>query len=151
MSLLALVYKELKELLMEKTILIGMIVTPLLLFPLLSFSVNVGVTSSVQVLHGIPAVYVDEDRGELSKRFQEILEQHGLELMLVNTGENPLRLMARYDVYVAILVLEGFSENLTSGKRGEVKLYTKTESLSIINLRRVSMVRGRFCFLPASP
>ena len=138
MSFAALVYKELKELLMERTILIGIIVMPLILFPMLSFSANIGMSAATQTMQEMSILYIDEDGGEFSKLLQELLTSYGLRLRIINADGEPLSLMSQYDADTALLVPREFSEAIVAGKKGEVKLYAKTDEISISRLRQLS-------------
>lgn len=61
--------KELKELLMEKSILVGMIIVPLIMFPLIGGLTSLGIKSAVTHVAGVQEIgLVDLDNTDLSGR-----------------------------------------------------------------------------------
>ncbi|MEM2024512.1 MAG: hypothetical protein QXG69_06975, partial [Candidatus Caldarchaeum sp.] len=132
MSIATLVRKELRELLMEKTIIIGVVLMPLVILPLIGGTIAMASRSATTSTADIPILLVDNEGGKYSKVLSEAFRAAGFSpITVTNTSESVASLMESYRVAATVYVEKGFSQNLTDGKRASVKMFTTVSSISI--------------------
>jgi len=137
----ALVKKELKELLMEKTILLGVLLMPLIIFPLLGGAMSIGFSASAEQIKQQRTLYIDLDGEEYSRALAELLKHAGIDLIGVTMPPNetrPQETMRQYGVSVMIVVPEDFTEMIQTDSRPTVLLYAAVEAPSIAEIQVIS-------------
>jgi len=122
------VSKELKELLRDPKILIGMIILPLLMFPLLGMVIGISIESAEQRLQTITVGIVDFDHGEWSKNLTRYLSSIP-NIVIVNIttadlNEAVAQLQTNPNATDLIVIPVGFSANISSQKQAAVKTYS---------------------------
>lgn len=139
MSLRALIYKELKELLMEKTILIGVIIMPLLLFPTIGgiFSFTMLETTRMESLETTTLAVNDLDEGIYSKLLIEEIRKNNVEVIF---SENPRNLDELFDKGVSayLEIPKEFTEKISEGQKAKVYVFYNVKNVKISNLVSVS-------------
>ena len=129
--------KELKELFMERTILIGVIIIPLIIFPLMGGLTSLGMRAAVQQTlaeEEIGLINLDEEG--LADDLTALLREKGLhtiELRCLELEECVKHAQER-GVKAILIIPRGFAENLTQGVRGMVKTMYFIDSLSFSEL-----------------
>ncbi|MCD6591924.1 MAG: hypothetical protein J7K78_02785, partial [Thaumarchaeota archaeon] len=118
--------KEIKELLMERSILIGAIIIPLIIFPLMGALTGLGMGAAIQrtTMAGITIGYADLDKTNLTAElFPKILSEEGITLVKLEcfSEQACVEKLAEQDLRFGILVPRGFSENFTQGIPGEIR------------------------------
>lgn len=144
MGLAALIQKEIKELLRERTILVGVILLPLLLLPLMGFTIAASMTSTVERLSVIDILYIDLDGGGEVRRLAEVLEGNGLRLIRLGAFEveDLSTLLSEYKVRTAIVVPADFTKKIESHQQAVVKIYTSIETPTPESLQYVSRIEN---------
>ena len=126
--------KEVKELLMEKSILIGMIIVPLIMFPLIGGLTSFGMRSAITYVAGVQEIgFIDQDNTDLSgKLLPNILRDNGLKPISLDCRERSecTRIAEDMNLKLVVIVPSGFSENFTSGLRSKVETIYILRSLS---------------------
>ncbi len=128
---IALSIKEIKELLRDRRILLGMIVVPLLMFPIMGQAIRTSMESVEESLQEINLVVIDLDEGSEAAGLISFLKTYpGIK---VNMSENVDEAISEAESGVNnILVIPvGFSRNLTEGRAGQLEVYTILDSLTI--------------------
>ena len=127
--------KELKELLMEKSILIGMIIVPLIMFPLIGGLTSFGIRSAATHVAGVHEIgLVDLDNTDLSGRLlPNMLRDNGLKPIILDCRERGecVRIAEDMDLKLVAIIPSGFSENFTKGLKSGVETIYILKSLSI--------------------
>ncbi|MCS7137137.1 MAG: ABC transporter permease, partial [Candidatus Caldarchaeum sp.] len=144
MKLKSLLKKELKELLSEKTILVGVVLTPLILFPVMGavLSLSFGQTSE-QLLEN-PLTVVDNDGGEYARLFVKALESVGFRPeVLSSEPDSPQQLFKKHSSDVFIIVNRGFTKNLTMGTKASVNVYLQLSSMSFSAFQKITQTLER--------
>jgi ABC-2 type transport system permease protein len=130
-KLTTILIKEMKDLLRDPKIVIGMIVVPLVLFPAMGAMFRTGMESAegdIQI--GI----IDLDNQELSHTFITALQNSpGVKLHdLESTGiEEAVKEAESEDVKVLMVLPEGFTSDIQSMAGAEIELYAIVEGLGI--------------------
>ncbi|OYT66955.1 MAG: hypothetical protein B6U65_04345 [Candidatus Wolframiiraptor sp. EX4484-121] len=126
--------KELKELLMERSILIGIIIVPLIMFPLIGGLTSFGVRSAVTQVAGVQEIgLVDRDNTDLSEvLLPATLRDNGLKPIILECRERDecVRIAEDKNLKLVAIIPSGFSENFTRGLRGRVETIYILRSLS---------------------
>ena len=126
------VFKELKELLRDPKILIGMIIVPLVIFPVLGFVMRGALETTEARLRSLEVVVVDFDGGEAGATLTEFLKTlPSLRVTEVNVSsldEAVEALLLRSNASDLVIIPEGFTANVSEGDLAEypaaVEVYT---------------------------
>jgi ABC-2 type transport system permease protein len=128
--------KELKELMRDPKILIGMIVLPLIMFPVLGLVMGFAVQTAQTEAQKATLLVVDNDNGNWSQVFVEYLNS----TMNVNTVNNVLPqnvvdrgLLAQYNSSTFLVIPAGFSDNITRHNAGEWNVTGVVNTYGVFN------------------
>ncbi len=110
--------KEVKELVRDPKILVGMIIVPLIMFPLLGGIMSFSVQSAQEQAQKAEVLVVNNDGSSyFSQNFTRFLESLiNVAVVVNNTSPENVSsqgLLAKYDVSSFIVIPRGFSENMT--------------------------------------
>jgi len=106
--------KELKELIRDPKIFLGMIIVPLIMFPVLGAVMNFSIQSAQEKAATATLLVLDNDGGEYSQIFIDFLNQSIKTIVLTNrTAEEILPTLADYNATQFIEIPKGFSANIT--------------------------------------
>jgi ABC-2 type transport system permease protein len=127
-----LIAKEIKDLLRDPKILVGMILFPALILPLLGGAMSVTTSSTVEKASGNLTVYmVDNDGGTQAIALRNYLNASNVEVKL-ETGD-PFNVSKLLDGgEVLIYVPQGFSQNVTADQKGTLTLYVNFKDFSLV-------------------
>jgi len=129
-ALIALSIKEIKEMLRDRRILLGMIVVPLLMFPLMGGAISTSVRSVEESTKNVNLAVVNLDEGSGATEFIAFLRSHpGVHVNMSRSVEEAIGPESK--VTVSIVIPNGFSANLTHGKVGNLELHTLLRSLDL--------------------
>ncbi|MGB9959794.1 MAG: ABC transporter permease [Candidatus Bathyarchaeales archaeon] len=110
--------KELKELVRDPKILLGMIIVPLIMFPVLGAVMSYAVQSAQEQAVKATLVVVNNDGGEWSHTFISFLQKAGVKVLVENNTalENGevLELVNKYNTTQILEIPKGFSKNVTA-------------------------------------
>ena len=119
--------KELKELVRDPKILLGMIILPLIMFPVIGGIMNFSIQSAQEQAAKTGLLVLNNDKGVWADRFIQNLTSAGLTVFDVNDTkpEDALKqeLLAKYNATQFIEIPQGFSQNITSGIKGKINFY----------------------------
>jgi len=112
--------KELRELIRDPKILLGMIILPLIMFPVIGSIMNLSIQSAQEQAAKAGLLVLDNDGGNWSKSFIENLTLSVKVFVVNNTDpETATRdLLARYNATQFIVIPHGFSANITEHMQG---------------------------------
>lgn len=140
-----LVEKEVKDLLRDPRIYIGLIV-PVLVMPVIGLIISVSMSSSIQsaVESGVNVAVLDLDQTATSRGFITFLNGFGLRVYQLssNNVDNAVKELEDANLRVLIVVPNGFELNITSYRRARVELYFLVKSVCIGELGLFSMVEN---------
>jgi len=68
------VQKEVKELIRDPRILLGIILVPLLIFPLMGFMMRVSTEAAMESMRNISVAVIDRDKGAFARNLINFLE-----------------------------------------------------------------------------
>jgi ABC-2 type transport system permease protein len=128
--------KELKELMRDPKILIGMVVLPLIMFPVLGMVLGYAVESAQQEAMRANILVVDNDGGNWSHTFIDYLN---ISLNVEVVNDTPPQqvvdsgLLSEYNSTTFVVIPDGFSRNLTWHTRGNPTIMGTVQVYSIFN------------------
>ncbi len=130
--------KEVKELLLEKSILIGIIIVPLIIFPIMGALTGLGIGAAAQkTMGGITVGVADLDKTNLTNvllpKFLKDEDIHVVRLNCVSDAEC-VQMAKERGLEFLMIVPKGFSSNFTSGERSRVKMIYNIKALAISEL-----------------
>ncbi len=142
-SLMNLVVKELRELLRDPKILVGVVIMPLILFPILGSGMRVSQESVRESLQTASIGLLDYDNKNESRRLRTFISENSnitvVEIKAEKIDE-ALNTIKDTNVSSILVIPNGFSENLTSGRRGELYTYSIIKGISFSETQKSSMV-----------
>lgn len=135
-----LIVKEVKDLIRDPKILVGMILFPALLLPLMGGAISLATGSTIESAYGNLTVYVmNNDGGAGGAAFLEFLSKSGVETKLVSG--NPTSVARALDPGATmILIPAGFTENLTAKAYTQLVQYTNFRDYSLVEFLKSSRV-----------
>ena len=123
-SLRSLVVKEVKELIRDPKILIGVILMPIIMFPLMGSAINIS-TASVQraMITASFAIY-NEDEGTITESLLQYLYRNNTVIDIEANGiQEALTKYQETNASTMLWIKEGYSNNVSKGFKGELKVY----------------------------
>ncbi|MEM3701054.1 MAG: ABC transporter permease subunit, partial [Candidatus Bathyarchaeia archaeon] len=121
--------KELKELVRDPKILLGMIIVPMVMFPVLGGVINYAISSAQERAAKANLIVVDNDGGYWADIFTDTLRMAGINVFSENNvllnDENITRLLSKYNVTQILEIPKGFNETINaycSGQNVSVEL-----------------------------
>jgi ABC-2 type transport system permease protein len=117
--------KELKELMRDPKILVGMIVLPLIMFPVLGLVMGYAVSSAQEQAQKATVLVVDNDMGNWSQTFIGYLNQTMKTEVVTNTSTQDVldqNLLSYYNSSSFMEIPAGFSQNMTQHMQGNYNI-----------------------------
>ncbi len=117
--------KELKELIRDPKILLGMIIVPLIMFPVLGAVMSFSVQSAKEAAGKTNLLILNQDTGPNSTQFIAYLN-NSLSVHVTNatTIDDAVPQMATYNATELAEIPQDFSVNVSSGKAVQVRFYS---------------------------
>jgi ABC-2 type transport system permease protein len=121
------VVKELKELLRDPKILIGIIIVPLLMFPILGFVIRGSMESTQQRLQSLQVGLADFDHGQMAVNLTSFFKTLNVTIIEINASTRDQAvdvLLAETNATDLIVIPQGVTENVTQGKLAVIEAYS---------------------------
>jgi len=117
--------KEVKELIRDPKILIGMIIVPMLLFPFMGLAIRVATQTAVESIKAMSIGVIDQDKGVYAETLFDLFSNSNLTIVkLTTTSVEQAAKDAQESNMTAIVVIpEGFSQNITDNKQAKLHVY----------------------------
>ncbi len=119
-----LLLKELKELIRDPKILLGFVIVPLIMFPVLGYVMNLSMQTAQQSASNAAVLVLNRDSGNNSTEFITFLNS-SMKAIIVNvpTVDDAVALMSNYSATGIIEIPADFSQNVTARIPVDVKFY----------------------------
>ena len=120
------VVKEVKELIRDPKILLGLIIVPLIMFPLMGFAVQTSLEITEVRIKNISIAVIDHDKGPVVQDLINFLIILNVQIFDVNNMNFAEAVnYAQQSGLIGLLVIpSGFSNNITEGVKAELGVYT---------------------------
>lgn len=129
--------KELKELMRDPKILIGMIVLPLVMFPILGLVLGYAAETAQSEALRATLLVVDNDNGDWSSTFVSFMESSGLKVSVINnTAPQEIvdkGLLSQYNSTTFVVIPQGFSANLSRHAAGDYNITGTVKVYGVFN------------------
>jgi len=131
-SLLTLFWKELRELLRDRKTLFGIIIVPLILYPLMGAGINISQTSAQQAAAKATIAVIDLESSPESQNLTVFLALNAkVELLQYQSVSDALPNLDEGNYSVLIVIPQGYGQNLSQGLQASLKVYALFKDLSI--------------------
>ncbi len=125
-GLLNIVIKEVKELVRDPKILLGMIIVPLIMFPLLGFAIQTSMETAEESIGKTSILLLDQDQGPIAKSLENYLLIFNFTVTRL-AGIPPDQAVIQIqdsNVTNLVVVPSGFSKNITDYGTSTLTIYT---------------------------
>jgi ABC-2 type transport system permease protein len=118
-------FKEIKELVRDPKVLLGMIIVPLIMFPVLGGIMGYSMQSAREQAEKATLLVVDNDEGEWSKNFIDYVN-YSVKVSVVNNitlnNDVAIKLLLDYNATQFVEIPRGFSANMTEYMNGNTEM-----------------------------
>ena len=131
-NLRSLVVKEIRELVRDPKILIGVILMPLIMFPIMGQAINISQKSVMQAMITASFAIYDEDLGQGATDLKEYLYRNNTVINVeADSLEDALIDFQETNATALLYIREGYSKNVSDGLKGDLKIYANLKTLTI--------------------
>ena len=125
-GLLNIVIKEVKELVRDPKILLGMIIVPLIMFPLMGFAIQTSMETAEQSIEETSIALIDQDQGPVAASLENYLALFNFTITRLDdvSLDEALTQVQESNFTNLVIVPSGFSQNITEGKTATLTVYT---------------------------
>jgi len=118
--------KEIKELVRDPKILLGMIIVPLIMFPLMGFAIQTSMETAEQSIGKTSIALMDQDQGPVAESLENYLALFNFTVTHLDNMSLDQALIQVQDSNLTNLVIipSGFSQNITEGGTASLTVYT---------------------------
>ena len=125
-GLLNIVIKEVKELVRDPKILLGMIIVPLIMFPLMGFAIQTSMETAEQSIGKTAIALIDQDHGPIAANLGNYLNLFNFTVTRLDeiSVDEALTQVQDSNLTNLVIVPSGFSKKITEGKTAILTVFT---------------------------
>jgi len=125
-GLMNIIIKEVKELVRDPKILLGMIIVPLVMFPLMGFAIQTSMETAEQSIVETSIAIIDQDQGPVAASLESYLLMFNFTVTRLDDASLDQAITQIQDSNITNLVIipSGFSQNITEGGTASLTVYT---------------------------
>ncbi len=125
-GLLNIIVKEIKELVRDPKILLGMIIVPLIMFPLMGFAVQTSMKAAEESMRSISLAVMDLDRDPVAENLTIFLVSLNVTIVKIDNLNftEAVDYVQQSNLTGLIVIPPDFSNNITEGLEAELDVYT---------------------------
>jgi len=142
-DLKAIVSKEVKELVRDPRILLGMIIVPVIMFPIMGAVMQSVFTQVQEGMKQVTVGVADFDHGNWSQALIENLIGIGANVTQINEVNSEIEAIQRmqeYNLTDLIVIPDGFSQNITERREAQLKIYSVYKGSGMVESARSEAV-----------
>ena len=119
------VIKEVKELMRDPKILIGVILVPMLMFPLMGLAVRISMQTAAESVKAMSIGIIDQDGGSYAQNLTDIFSASNLTVfrLIATNIEQAAEGIQESNITAVVVIPEGFSQNITDDKQATMHIY----------------------------
>jgi len=127
------VKKEIKEMLRDPKILLGMVLMPLIVFPIMGAAINISTSTVEKSMKTATLAVMKLDHGPLADQLISSFKALNVSLLEIQSSpiDEAIRSLEKTNITTLIVIPPGFTENLTLGLKGELDVYAILRSISL--------------------
>jgi ABC-2 type transport system permease protein len=140
-KLISIVIKEVKELVRDPKILIGVILMPIIIFPLMGSAIKISQESVQRAVVGASFAVYTSDSGIVTDALLEYLYNNNtvVPIEAINI-EDALIQFQNSDSNALIHIPNGYNDNITKGERGRLRIYANLRNLNLAETQSTDTV-----------
>ena len=139
--LITLISKEVKELLRDPKILIGIIVMPLILFPAMGSAIGISQRAVSRAVRRMAIAVYNEDGGSASQELMEFLSKdNDVYIIEAENLHDALKRFMEAESSILLYIPDGYSERMISGERCMLRIYVHLRRLNMAETGKASSV-----------
>jgi len=117
--------KEIKEMLRDPKIILGMILMPLIVFPIMGAAINISTSAVERSMRTATLAVMKLDHGKMADQLISSFKALNVSFLEIqaSTVEEAIQQLQKANATALIVIPRGFTENLTSGLKGELDIY----------------------------
>ena len=132
-KLSSIIVKEVKELVRDPKILIGVILMPILIFPVVGSAIRISQESVQRAVIGASFAIYTDDEGFVTEALLEYLYSNNTVVSIEAASiEEALRQFQETDSNALIYIPIGYNENLTLSMKGELRVYANLMEIGLL-------------------
>lgn len=140
-KLWSLVVKEVKELIRDPKILIGVVLMPIIIFPIMGSAIQVSQESVQRAVRGASFAVWSDDDGVVTDALMTYLYTDNLVVPIEAVNlEDALSQFTETDSSSLIYVPPGYNDNVTLGQQGRLKVYANLRKLNMAETQSTDVV-----------
>ncbi|MGQ9460184.1 MAG: ABC transporter permease [Candidatus Bathyarchaeaceae archaeon] len=141
-GLLSIVVKEVKELARDPKILLGMIIVPLIMLPLMGFAIQTSMKTAEKSIGSISVAVMDLDKGSAAENLTNFLIAQNVRIVKVDDLDfvEAVKYVQQSNLTGLLVIPSGFSNNVTEGLKAELDVYTVFRSGGIAESTSSSVI-----------
>ena len=140
-NLTSIVVKEIKELIRDPKILIGVLLMPIIIFPLMGGAIKISQESVQRAITGASFAVYSDDGGMVTDALLNYFYRNNTVLPIeADSLENALRQFESTDSNALIYIPSGYNNNITQGKEGVLKVYANLKKLNMAETQSTNVV-----------
>ena len=119
------IIKEVKELVRDPKILLGIILVPALMFPIMGLAVQTSMQTTEERMKNISIAIMDLDEDNVTSSLKEFLTNQGITIDEIDTTnfDEAFEYVQESNATALIIIPEGFSYNVTNHLQAELEVY----------------------------
>jgi len=125
-ALVNIILKEVKEMVRDPRILLGMVLAPLLIFPLMGFMLRTSTEAMQESIRTVPIAVADFDEGPVARNLTDFLRSIPnvkVESIEARNMDEIAEAAQASNVTSVLIIPDGFSKNITEGEQGFLRVY----------------------------
>ena len=125
-GLLNIIIKEVKELVRDPKILLGMIIVPLIMFPLMGFAIQTSMETAEQSIGQTSIALIDHDQGPVAASLETYLAIFNFTVTRIDgvSLDRAITQIQHSTITNLVIIPSGFSQNITEGGTASLTIYT---------------------------
>jgi ABC-2 type transport system permease protein len=140
-KLTALIIKEVKELIRDPKILIGVILMPIIIFPMMGSAIQISQESVQRAVMGASFAVYSDDTGLVTDALLDYLYTNNIVVPIeASSIEDALLQFQKMDSNALIQIPNGYNDNITKGNRGVLRVYANLRNLNLAETQSTDVV-----------
>jgi ABC-2 type transport system permease protein len=140
-SLWALIVKEVKELVRDPKILVGVVLMPIIIFPIMGAAIQVSQESVERAIRGASfAVYTDDEGFVTDALLSYLYTNNTVVPIEADSLEDALVAFKATDSSALIYIPNGYHTNITLGQNGVLRVYANLRNLNMAETQSTNVV-----------
>ena len=141
-GLFNIIVKEIKELVRDPKILLGMIIVPLIMFPLMGFAVQTSMKAAEESMGNISMAVMDLDKGSVAGNLTIFLISLNVTIVKIDdlNFTEAVNYVQESNFTGLVVIPPDFSNNITEGLKAELDVYTVFRGGGIAESTSSSMI-----------